>query len=302
MNTLFPQPDQIATAAPYIVTMQIQTAHLRAFSVGATTKRLIPVLESAVTHPPVVMIRSNKITARPIQQVDKQQKAEQAPLRSHRSNEEWVSELSNGELSNSCAPAVQQKAHEELCNYLYVVAYNYLQKRTNDIQRLNAYKVEEIVELAKDFVQSFMLKLVKDEYALLDKYSAVGRFLSWAAQVITNLIASELRRPYWQKQYMPHDGLQVAWVIDEETVTPHNAVEIEEIGETLNRLLAQLSEQQRSILLRCFAEGERTTEVAEELGITTNALYINAHRAKAKMRKLLEKEGIMASELAIFNA
>ena len=323
MNNLHPQPNQAVTNAPYIITMQIQTDYLHAFTVGAVTgstsgatkNKLIPVLTSAVAHPPIISARSNTLSTMPIQEVIeqkkvvKQQKVERLILKegvskkqverkshqSQRSNEMWVNDL-----SNSTAPMVQQKAHEELSNYLYVVGYNYIQKRINDIQRLNSYKVEEIVELTKDFVQSFMLKLVKDKYALLDKYSGLGRFTSWAAQVLSNLIASELRKSYWQKQYMPNDGLQIAWVVDEETMAPQTTVEIEEIGETLNRLLDQLSTQQRAILLRCFANGERVADVAEELGITPNALYINAYRAKAKMRKLLEKEGITVSELAIF--
>lgn len=218
------------------------------------------------------------------------------PLRTNRTNEEWVSDL-----RNRTRPDRQRNAHENLSSYLYVVAYNYLQRRTNDIQRLDMYKHEEIEELARDFVQSFMEKLVKDEYALLDKYSGSGRFTSWAAQVTNNLIASELRKPYWQRQYMPNDGLQVAWVVDEESVTPHNAVEIEEMGDTMRRLLLQLPDQQRAVLLRCVAGDERAADLAEEYGITPNALYIIAYRAKAKMRKLLEKESIGVDELMLFN-
>lgn len=218
------------------------------------------------------------------------------PLRTNRTNKQWVADL-----CNSDDPVQQRHAHENLTSYLYVVAYNYLQRRANDIQRLDMYQHQEIEELARDFVQSFMEKLAKNDFALLDKFSGTGRFTSWAAQVTNNLIASELRKPYWQRQYMPNDGLRVAWVVDEENPTPHEAVEVEEIGETMQRLLLQLPDQQRTVLVRCVAGDEQAADVAAELGITTNALYIIAHRAKAKMRKLLNKEGIYAAELALFN-
>lgn len=249
------------------------------------------------THPPSQTAhqpyRNDKV------QNDKVQveETDPSPLRSNRTNEDWVTEL-----RDRGSPERQCCAHEGLSSYLYVVAYNYLKKRTNDIQRLDMYRYEEIEELARDFVQSFMEKLAKNEYALLDKFSGTGRFTSWAAQVTNNLIASELRKPYWQRQYMPNDGLQVTWVADEESVTPHNAVEIEEIMQTVRGLLSQLPEQQRMVLLRCVAGDERTADVAEELGMTANALYIVAHRAKAKMRKLLEKEGVSIGELALFNS
>lgn len=283
--------DHQAITAPYIVTMQIQTNHLRAFTVGTTGSISTPTPARAKTHQRTCLPKTQAPPAPIAARAPKQ-----AASRSQRSDEEWISALAD--KSN---PERQHAAHEELSSYLYIVAYNYLQKRANDIQRLNTYKTEEIVELAKDFVQSVLLKLAIDEHALLDKYSGLGRFTSWAAQVTTNLIASELRRGYWQKQYMPDDGLQVAWIIDEETVTPHNAVEIEEISETLLHLLGQLSDQQRTILLRCFAGDERPSDVAKELDITPNALYIIAHRAKAKMRKLLEKAEVGVGELALFN-
>lgn len=287
--------DQAKLVSPYILTMQIRTDHLHAFSAGTIKK---PIAKQPIDKKPIAKqhLKPKRVPQQSPNQTSAQPNQTQTSQHAHRTNQEWVIDL-----SDATNPEGQRAAHEELSHYTYVVAYNYLLKRTNDIQRLNAYKSEEIVELAKDFVQSFMVKLVKDEYALLDKYSGLGRFPAWTAQVITNLIASELRRPYWQKQYMPYDGLQVAWVIDEETVAPQSAVEIGEVTDTLNHLLNQLSEQQREILLRCTVEGERAANVAKELGITPNTVYIIAHRAKAKMRKLLVEKGINATTLAIFN-
>lgn len=86
-----------------------------------------------------------------------------------RSNQEWVEELSNAHNKN-----VQFKAHSDLANYLFVVAYNYLNKRRENLQMLNQLPTEEIASLTEDAVQDFMEKLVRDEYALLSSYRGVS--------------------------------------------------------------------------------------------------------------------------------
>ena len=53
-------------------------------------------------------------------------------------------------------------------------------------------------------------------------------------------------------------------------------------------------------LIRCIAEGERASTVAEDLNMSANAVYILIHRAKNAMRGHLTHEGIEPQTLSVF--
>ena len=112
-----------------------------------------------------------------------------------RNNQAWVEEL-----RGDCGSERQSDAHRELANYLYVVAYNYLRLRQADLRALADFAPEEVAALAQDFVQETLEKLARNEFALLASFSGAGKFTSWAAQIVRNQAAMELRKSYWTRR------------------------------------------------------------------------------------------------------
>lgn len=55
--------------------------------------------------------------------------------------------------------------------------------------------------------------------------------------------------------------------------------------------LAQLGEDDRTILSRCDLEGNRPAEIADELGLTANAARVRLHRARLKLMTALRTGG-----------
>ncbi len=74
---------------------------------------------------------------------------------------------------------------------------------------------------------------------------------------------------------------------EERTATWHGAVEAAHDAE---RLLAQLPEQQRTVLLLHRVEHLSAQEIASSLGISVNTVWTRLHRARARLREL-EEEG-----------
>ncbi|MEM7129925.1 MAG: sigma-70 family RNA polymerase sigma factor [Chloroflexota bacterium] len=208
-----------------------------------------------------------------------------------RTNEAWVRHL-----KGASGLLHQRDAHEDLSRYLFVVIFNYLQSRRNNLIGLSLYADDEIAVLAQDFVQSFMEKLVKDNYSLLRKYKTVGKFTSWAAQVTLNLVSTEFRRACWSRQLpMIRESY-----LDRETVHPDVAAVRTQIREVIDGCLKKLPEHYRIALVRCIAEDARAADVAEEMELTPNAVYILVHRAKAAMRSHLIQEGIDPQTLSVY--
>ena len=78
----------------------------------------------------------------------------------------------------------------------------------------------------------------------------------------------------------------------EETVLAQMGVEPEmENREGLQEALAELTEEEREILLRRYVYQQKTKEMAVALGLSVKQIENRLYRIKAKMRKQMEQEG-----------
>ena len=223
-----------------------------------------------------------------------------------RDNQEWVQELRGDRGGQQ-----QEAAHCELANYLYVVAYNYLRIRQTNLRALAAFPVDDLAALAQDFVQETLEKLARNQFALLATYSGTGKFTSWAAQIVRNQAAQELRKSYWTRRNpLPassdpdEDGAEplllqrLADTSDE--ADPARRAQQTQVAATLQGCLAGLSERYRLAVLNCLGDNVPAEAVARALDTTANAVYLIIQRAKRKLRQCLERAGLDKTVLAVF--
>lgn len=222
-----------------------------------------------------------------------------------RSNEDWVRELQGVKGS-----ALQRRAHEDLANYLYVVAYNYLRLREADFTALSGCAPEELAALAQDFVQETLEQLARNSFSLLASYRQVGRFTSWAAQIVRNRAAQELRRSYWTRRVpLPGAGSDdsgeeppLSQALPDLSMDgdPARRALQQQAADTLRDCLAGLSERHRLAVLNCLGEGAPVETVAQALDTTANAVYLILLRARRQLRGCLEGSGLDHTVLAVF--
>lgn len=223
-----------------------------------------------------------------------------------RSNLDWVREL-RGEGGEH----TQRSAHQDLARYLYVVAYNYLRLRQADLHRLADFAAEELAALAEDFVQETLEKLARDQFALLGRYNAAGSFTSWAAQIVRNQAAMELRKSYWTRRgSLPQAGdgddngaeaeLAVELADPSGDVDPARQAQQQQVRDLVQRCVDRLSERYRVAVLNCLGDDVSADAVARALDTTANAVYLIIQRAKRQLRGCLEQSGLDRSALAVF--
>ena len=99
----------------------------------------------------------------------------------------WAERSWVEELRGDRGPESQLLAFEQLGNYLFRVAWNYLNRRKGDVDILTTFTSDELALMAQDFVQETLEKFVRDNFKILQQYRGEARFLSWAARVVTNL-------------------------------------------------------------------------------------------------------------------
>lgn len=224
---------------------------------------------------------------------------------SQRTNVDWIREL-RGDLGGDA----QRQAHHDLANYLHVVAYNYLRLREADLPALASFAPEESAALAQDFVQDTLEKLARDAFALLNRFRGDGRFTSWAAQIVRNQAAMELRRSYWTRRAdlpeerneteaavnAPASAARVAPLAD----SPEHAATRGQVAAILQACLERLPERNRLAIVQCIADDARAELVAQSLHTSANAVYLLITRGKRQLRECLEQAGLSRDVLALF--
>ncbi len=220
-----------------------------------------------------------------------------------RSNTDWIRGLSGAEGADA-----QRLAHEDLANYLYVVAYNYLRLRQDSLSSLTAFAPEELAALAQDFVQETLEKLARNHFALLGQFRRDGRFTSWAAQIIRNQAAMELRRPYWTRRLeLPQDQengdrLAAPQAHAAPKTDPEQAAQRAQVTSIVEACLDHLPARCRLAIVGCIAEESRADSVAQTLNTTANAVYLLIARGKRQLRECLQRAGLTREVLRLFDA
>lgn len=226
---------------------------------------------------------------------------------SARSSADWLRDL-----RGAGGHAAQRQAHEDLARYLYVVAYNYLRLRQADLGALAELAAEDLAALAQDFVQDTLEKLARDDFQLLNRYRGDGRFTSWAAQIVRNQAAMELRKAYWaRRETLPESD--AGGEDDTDVLTrraqklppgadPEQSAARAHVASLLQSCLERLPERNRLAITHCIAEDVRADEVAATLQTTANAVYLLITRGKRQLKECLQRAGISGDVLSIFEA
>jgi RNA polymerase sigma-70 factor (ECF subfamily) len=113
----------------------------------------------------------------------------------------------------------------------------------------------------------------------LDTYKAKAPFEHWLTRICLNCCYERLR-----KQKRTEEPLGSEAAISERGPDPDAAMEVE-------KLLSSLAPADRFVLLMLDGEGWSVAEIADRLGWSKVNVKVRAHRARRKLRSLLE-EGV----------
>ena len=217
---------------------------------------------------------------------------------SRRTDQEWRADL-------QAAGAVQRQAFADLGRYLYTVVYNYLKQRQAGLPRLQHLDASELEELSRIFTQD-ALQVIWEK---LPTYAGRGRFTSWAATIAIHTAAYDLRKPYWRTERMtgptsePDDeaeewgGAHRRWQ-DTTLVAADARLQLAEMMQLVERTIEQdLSERQRIAFIAQFLEDRDSDDIAAELGVTRNAVYLLIYEARRKIKRRLLEAGHTPEDL-----
>jgi len=154
-----------------------------------------------------------------------------------------------------------------------------------------AYRWTGTVDQAEDLVQDLLVRL----YPRLDELRALDQVKPWALRVMYRLFVDRLRRqhnsPVRFEGDLDEDGAEDRYDGLAGELEPEVLVERELAQERIVAAWSQLSEEHRVVLSMHDIEEYSLVEIAEMTDTPVGTLKSRVHRARAKLRDLLERTG-----------
>ncbi|NOK63081.1 MAG: sigma-70 family RNA polymerase sigma factor [Chloroflexi bacterium AL-N1] len=161
-------------------------------------------------------------------------------------------------------------------------AYRDVVARYSDALYGYVYRMTGDHHLSEDVVSDTYLRMVEK----IDTYTFYGApFKAWLYRIAHNLAINAMKRT--KRTTGSVDLERVAPAVDDPAVTVMAGVDAEELREAL----AELTEEQRQVVLLRFVAGHSSDEVAHVMDKTANAIKQMQFRALRSLGRLLERRG-----------
>lgn len=141
--------------------------------------------------------------------------------------------------------------------------------------------------LAKDLVQETFLRA----WRALDKLKDVGAAKGW----LITILRREFARTF-ERKVPKFTDMEKVVVADEVELEPDERAE----RELLRTGIMQLDAKYREPLLLQVVFGHSCAEIAEQLGISNSAVMTQLFRAREKLKKRLQKDGVTGNVHELF--
>ncbi len=207
-----------------------------------------------------------------------------------RTNEEWLADL------KSDGPAKETALADLRATILTGLPYalsNYLSPDNPQFKSLTEEVAQDTLLRAMDH---------------LDSFEGRSRFTTWVQKIAVRIALTELRRRRWRDFSLDslvdenEEGRSFPSLLIDSSPNPDALTEQSDMLQRVGRLIdEELTEKQRQAMVAVAIEGVPMDEVARRMDMKRNALYKLLHDARLRLKRRLEKEGLVPEDIwAIF--
>lgn len=146
---------------------------------------------------------------------------------------------------------------------------------------------------ARDVVQNALISAIK----ALHNFAHQAQLATWLHRIVVNAALMELRSRRRRAEdsiedLLPRFDQEGHWFDENSNFVSLDQISIErrETREQVRKCIAQLPESYRTVLMLRDIEDLDTSEIAQMLNASTNAIKVRIHRARQAFRTILERE------------
>jgi RNA polymerase sigma-70 factor (ECF subfamily) len=135
-------------------------------------------------------------------------------------------------------------------------------------------------------VEEAMQEAYLSSYAHLDQFAGSAKFSTWLLKIAIN---EALRRLGRRERLIRLHSTETALKLEPRNPTPEEMAASRELRTLLETVIDELPDTLRIVFVLREVDGLSTAEVAEALDIAALTVKVRLHRAKAQLRKKIDK-------------
>lgn len=146
-------------------------------------------------------------------------------------------------------------------------------------------------DVSEDIFQDTFIKVIQT--IKRGQYREEGKFLPWVLRISHNLIIDYFRKNKKLSSVNSSEDFDIFDFISDDSLNAENQIVKEQILSDLRKLVDELPDDQREVLLMRIYRDMSFKEIAEETGVSINTALGRMRYALLNMRKLIEKHQIV---------
>ncbi len=146
-------------------------------------------------------------------------------------------------------------------------------------------------DVAEDIFQDTFIKVIRT--LKKGSYNEEGKFLPWVMRISHNLIIDFFRKNNRMPKFDNNGEFSIFSVLSDNTLNAEKMIIKEQVEEDVRRLIQELPEDQKEVLVMRMYNDMSFKEISERTGVSINTALGRMRYALINMRKVIEKHNIV---------
>jgi len=146
-------------------------------------------------------------------------------------------------------------------------------------------------DITDDIFQDTFIKVIKTLKS--NSYNEEGKFLPWVMRIAHNLIIDHFRRNKKMPMFRETEEFSIFSIMTDNSMTIENKMITEQVEKDLKKIIAELPEDQKEVLIMRIYQDLSFKEISELTGVSINTALGRMRYALMNLRKVIEKHQII---------
>ena len=146
-------------------------------------------------------------------------------------------------------------------------------------------------DLTDDIFQDTFIKVIKTLKS--NSYNEEGKFLPWVMRIAHNLVIDHFRRNKKMPMYRETEEFSIFSIMTDNSMTIENKMITEQVEKDLKKLIQELPDDQKEVLIMRIYQDLSFKEISELTGVSINTALGRMRYALMNLRKVIEKHQII---------
>lgn len=146
-------------------------------------------------------------------------------------------------------------------------------------------------DVAEDIFQDTFIKVIRT--LKRGAYNEEGKFLPWVMRISHNLVIDFFRKNNRLPKFNNTNDFNIFSVLSDSSLNAENNLIKEQVETDVRRLVDELPEDQRDVLLMRIYEDLSFKEISDKTGVSINTALGRMRYALINLRKIIDKHNII---------